>query len=353
MRLLVLPAVLSLLTFTSALPTSSAPKPLPLLVWHGLGDRYDADGLHSTGDLVQKVHPGTHVYYIRLDDDGSADRTATFFGNLTTQVDDVCSTIQKDPKLLDPATSTIRVDALGFSQGGQFLRGLIQRCEGLNVRSLVTFGSQHNGIAKFQECANLDFICKGAVALVKNNAWTDYVQSRVVPAQYYREIDPETGLGSEAYINGSNFLSDINNEKKQKNAAYKAKIASLEKFVMYVFEDDTTVIPKESGWFAQVNATSGKVTDLRNRTTYAEDWLGLRELDDKGGLVFKTAPGGHMQLDSKILKETFAEYFGPEKRGDASVTAHAEDAFDEIAENVVDWVSRTKDQYPLPWLEHS
>ena len=80
MRLLSLPAFLSVLAFTSALPTAPADKPLPLLIWHGLGDKYDADGLRSTGKLAEKVNPGTFVYYIRLDEDGNSDRTATFFG---------------------------------------------------------------------------------------------------------------------------------------------------------------------------------------------------------------------------------------------------------------------------------
>ena len=71
MRILELPAFLSLLAFTTALPApSSSSTPLPLIVWHGLGDRYDADGLHSIGDLAQKVNPGTYVYYIRTDEDG-------------------------------------------------------------------------------------------------------------------------------------------------------------------------------------------------------------------------------------------------------------------------------------------
>lgn len=350
MRLLLLSVLSSLLAVTAAFPAATPSKPLPLLIWHGLGDRYDADGLRSTGELAQKVHPGIYTYYIRISDDGSADRTATFFGNLTLQIDQVCSDLQQNPKLLDPATGTIRVDALGFSQGGQFLRGLLQRCEGLNVRSLVTFGSQHNGIAKFQECGDFDFLCKGAVAVVKGNAWTDYVQSRVVPAQYYREVDPETGLGSEEYLNGSNFLADVNNEKAIKNETYKAKITGLDKFVMYVFEEDKTVIPKESGWFAHVNATSGEVTELRNRTMYKEDWLGLKELDDNNGLVFKTIPGAHMELDATILNETFAEYFGPERTVMAATASSVDLTFSGIAASVVDWASWTKNQLPLKAL---
>jgi palmitoyl-protein thioesterase len=312
-----LPSVLALLAFTSALPSSKPPpKPLPLIIWHGLGDRHDADGLHSTGDLALKVHPGTYVYYIRTDEDGGNDRTNTFFGNLTTQIEEVCETLHNNTELRAPNGGGLRVDALGFSQGGQFLRGLLERCDDLSIRSLITFGSQHNGIAEFQNCGTFDFLCKAATSLVKSNAWTHYVQGKVVPAQYYRTVNDTTGLPSDEYLEYSNFLADVNNERATKNETYKERIASLEKFVMFVFEEDVTVIPKQSGWFAEVNATSGEVTPLRERTLYKEDWLGLKKLDEKGGLVFKIAEGKHMQLKDKVLRKAFAEFFGPEKEKD-------------------------------------
>ena len=321
MRLLNLPAALSFLSFTFAVPVlvpESSPKALPLLIWHGLGDRYDADGLHSTGDLAQKVHPGTYVYYIRTDEDGGTDRTNTFFGNISTQITEVCAAIHNETRLHD-SDKNLRVDALGFSQGGQFLRGLLERCEGLSIRSLVTFGSQHNGIAEFQTCGTFDFVCKGATALVKNNAWTEYVQNKVVPAQYYRTINETTGLGSKEYLEGSNFLADVNNERDKKNETYAAKIASLEKFAMFVFDEDVTVVPRETGWFAEVNATSGEVTPLRERRMYKEDWLGLKKLDEKGGLLFRNASGAHMELSDKILRMTFEEFFGPERGSEDDV----------------------------------
>ncbi|CZT18783.1 related to palmitoyl-(protein) hydrolase [Ramularia collo-cygni] len=320
MHLFALPAVLCALSYCAALPSSVEPQPLPLVIWHGLGDRYDADGLHSVGELAQEVYPGTYVYYIRIDDDGGEDRSATFLGNLTEQVASVCQALHDDPKLKDKKTGEVRVDALGFSQGGQFLRGLLQRCNGLSMRSLVTFGSQHNGIAQIKACGTWDFVCKGALALIRGNAWTDYAQSHVVPAQYYRTINDTTGLASDDYLKHSNFLADINNERDVRNATYNTRLASLETMVMFVFENDTTVIPKESGWFAEVNATSGEVTPLRNRKMYKEDWVGLKKLDKKGGLIFKTTPGDHMQLEEDILKDTFAAYFGPEQKTDMAAT---------------------------------
>lgn len=313
--------LLALLPLASAHPTSPPPssssatdKPLPLLIWHGLGDRFDAEGLHTVGELAAQVHPGTEVHYIRVAESGSDDQTGTFFGNISTQSAEICTSLSNNPNLTSPS-GHIRADALGFSQGGQFLRGLIERCPALRVRSLLTFGSQHNGIAQFQRCGTWDLLCKGAVAIVGGNAWTDYVQNRVVPAQYYREVNKTTGLPTEEYLEHSHFLADINNEREGKNEVYKKRMAALEKFVMVVFEDDKTVVPKESGWFAEVNETSGEVTPLREREVYKRDWLGLRELDGKGGLFFEKVKGEHMQLDKGDLKRAFGEYFGPERKG--------------------------------------
>ncbi|OQN98078.1 hypothetical protein B0A48_15910 [Cryoendolithus antarcticus] len=320
----------SALALPSALPKTS---PLPLLIWHGLGDKFSNPGLLSIGDLATSVHPGTKVHYIRVADTPELDQRGTFFGNISAQLDDVCNSLTQELGA-SKGEKGVRVDALGFSQGGQFLRGLVERCPAVSVRSLVTFGSQHNGIAEFQHCGTWDLLCKGAVAVVGGNAWTDTVQSSIVPAQYYREINQTTGLGSEEYLLHSHFLADINNERVLKNEVYKERIAALENFVMYVFEEDTTVVPKESGWFAQVNATSGDVTPLRERVMYKEDWLGLKALDQTGGLVFRNTTGKHMELDEEVVKPTFEEYFGPEK---ASL------------DEVVRWTKQESKGWNWPW----
>ncbi len=118
----------------------------------------------------------------------------------------------------DPSTAPA-IDAIGFSQGGQFLRGYVERCNKPPVRSLVTFGSQHNGISEFTECKPTDWLCRGAMGLLRGNVWGSYPQSGFVPAQYYRNP-----ADYEKYLEFSNFLADINNERPIKNEQYKANI---------------------------------------------------------------------------------------------------------------------------------
>lgn len=186
------------------------------------------------------------------------------------------------------------------------MRAYVERCNLPPVANLVTFGAQHNGIGKFQDCAESDWLCGLWQGILRGNTWGPFVQNRLVPAQYFR--DPED---LENYLASSNFLADINNERAVKNATYKANLKKLKKFVMIMFGDDKTVIPKESAFFSEVNATTHEETKLRDRDLYKEDWLGLRWLDERGRLVFNVTEGGHMQIPEELLVSIFKEYFSP------------------------------------------
>ncbi|KAF1808177.1 palmitoyl-protein thioesterase 1 precursor [Eremomyces bilateralis CBS 781.70] len=302
--LLSISALLACLTLVVASP--NPPYQPPLIVWHGLGDTFDSEGLQSVAKLAAEVHPSTYVHVIRLGEDASADRTATFYGDLNVQVQQVCDDLSQHPNI----SSAPVVNALGFSQGGVFLRGLAERC-GPRIANLVTFGSPHNGIVDVRPCKSGDWLCEGAIALFRSNVWAGWVQGRVVPAQYYRNFDDETGKPSSEYLDRSNFLADINNERDTKNKGYARNLAGLRRFIMYMFEDDTVIIPKQSAWFAEVNRATGDVTPLVERDIYRDDWLGLKAVDQRGGIVFRTVPGEHMHLSDDILEPAFKEYFGP------------------------------------------
>lgn len=77
------------------------------------------------------------------------------------------------------------------------------------------------------------------------------------------------------YLAKNKFLADINNEYKFKNAEYQKRLESLDKFVMYAFEFDDTIVPFESTWFGWENKT------MEETTGYQENWIGLRTLDEQ------------------------------------------------------------------------
>lgn len=96
----------------------------------------------SLKESLEKAFPGLYVHLIALGGNEVEDRNKGFFGNVNEDIEKVCGDL-KEVVTLRGKGEEIYVDAIGFSQGGQFLRGLVQRCEGVRVRNLVTFGSQH------------------------------------------------------------------------------------------------------------------------------------------------------------------------------------------------------------------
>lgn len=53
---------------------SSGSDTTPVVIWHGLGDEYDAPGLKSLGEEIRGRYPGKEVYFVRMDNDSSKDR---------------------------------------------------------------------------------------------------------------------------------------------------------------------------------------------------------------------------------------------------------------------------------------
>lgn len=260
---------------------------LPTVIWHGLGDYGASDGIQS---FVSDISNYTRSFAYAVDMGG---RDASFFGNANAQVDKLCAQLPLIPELKDG------FNAIGFSQGGQFLRAYVERCNEPPVRSLMTWGSQHSGIQQVP-CDEDSAICKSARALVRSNAFGAFVQGRIIPAQYYK------GFDYDAYLKGSLFLADINNEHPVKNTTYAANLASLEHFIMLQFKEDETVIPKASSFFE--NVEDNKIVPVE-KTSYYRD-LGLDKLARKHALYQHKVPGKHMQIRDKDLFKYIDRYFG-------------------------------------------
>nr|GAT57761.1 palmitoyl-protein thioesterase [Mycena chlorophos] len=266
-------------------------------------------------EAIQQVHPGIFVHSIYIDEDQDKDKNAGFYGNVHEQlqlvVSDQLTTI---PELQDG------FDAIGFSQGGQFLRAYVEHYNSPPVHNLITFGSQHMGISDIPACGPRDFLCQIARRAVKGAVYSSWAQTNMVQAQYFR--DP-TNL--EAYYSANTFLTGINNEiAASRNETLARNLATLNKLVLIMFTEDKTVVPKESSWFgsevvsdelASIEGTqrilSSETTliSMREQPLYAEDWIGLRELDERGDVVLAECEGVHMEI-SKCWQSFVEEYTG-------------------------------------------
>ena len=246
---------------------------------------------------IAALLPGVFVHSIATGRTTNQDVWSSYFGRVSDQVDRVCDELRAVPELQQGYVG------LGFSQGGQFLRAVVQRCQhrGPQMHTLLTMGSQHQGIMDVPGCwepsfnATPSWGCRAMESLLGFGAYLSWVQSASIQAQYWK--DP---AHLETYAQRSVFLADINAEaagvppSDPTYALYKANLASLRRLVLFQFQNDVTVVPKESSQFGFFDGT--RLVPLRESTLYTEDRLGLRALDESGRLVLDSSPGFHMQF---------------------------------------------------------
>ena len=88
--------------------------------------------------VIRKHVPGVnYIKSLMIGSSPTADTTNGFLMPVNEQIDLACELIKNDTNLANG------YNAIGFSQGGQFLRGVAQKCPGM--RTLVSFGGQHQG----------------------------------------------------------------------------------------------------------------------------------------------------------------------------------------------------------------
>lgn len=251
-------------------------------------------------DMIQEKVPGVYVKSLEIGPNMIDDLVNGFFMNINKQVDMVCEQLRQDPKLRNG------FHAVGFSQGGQFLRGYVERCNTPRVLNLVTLGGQHQGVFGLPNCPGPNItLCETARELIDYAVYDPWIQSFQVQAEYWH--DP---LDEALYLSNSAYIADINNARPLKNATYKANLASLKNFVMVMFSEDTVVIPRESSWFGFYEPGQDRIiTPLRKSKIYIEDWLGLRSLDAAGRLHFLSTVGNHLQFTDSWFEQIIIKQF--------------------------------------------
>jgi len=259
--------------------------PTPVVLWHGMGD--SAAGMIGIANIIKDVIPDIYVHRIMIGGNIIIDTESGFFRDTNRQVSEVCQMLADDPELQGG------YNAIGFSQGGQFLRAVAQRCPQPQMRNLITFGAQHQGVFGFPNCpGEMDPFCDIVRDLLNYGAYVDFVQDFLVQAQYWH--DP---LHFDTYVEKSQFIAEVNNEKAEKNASYAINLASLENFVMVKHNQDSMVEPRESSHFEfYTPGQADVILPLRESPLYTEDRIGLKTLDEAGRLVLMEVEGNHLEF---------------------------------------------------------
>ncbi|VDP11598.1 unnamed protein product, partial [Soboliphyme baturini] len=167
-------------------------------------------GFAKVTRILKDEIPNVYVKSVRIGNTTSDDFVHSYFGNVNEQIIQVCKELAEDSRFANGYS------AIGFSQGSQFLRGLAEKCSVPQMKRLISFGGQHQGV---------------------------YRKGTLIQAQFWH--DP---FDEETYRRESLFLADINNERGI-NESYRNNLKNLDKLVLVMFSNDTMVIPKESSWF--------------------------------------------------------------------------------------------------------
>lgn len=270
----------------------------PVVLWHGMGD--SAAGMTGIEDILKEHIDGVYVHRIMIGGSLVVDVESGFFRDTNRQISEVCEMMANDPELAEG------YNAIGFSQGGQFLRAVAQRCPSPPMKNLVTFGGQHQGVYGFPNCpAEMNMFCDIVRELLNYGAYVDFVQDFLVQAQYWH--DP---LHFDTYVEKSQFIAEINNEKPEKNASYSINLSQLENFIMVKHSEDSMVEPRESEHFEfYMPGQSDVILPLRESPIYLEDRIGLKALDEAGRLHLLEVEGDHLQFTRQWFVDEIINVF--------------------------------------------
>ncbi|XP_015108676.1 palmitoyl-protein thioesterase 1 [Diachasma alloeum] len=284
--------------YTSGVGLSEAP--VPIVLWHGMGDSCCFSfSLGQIKTIIEEEIPGVYVKSVRIGDDVVEDVKNSYFRNVNEQVREVCEDLANDEKLQGG------YNAIGFSQGAQFLRAVAQRCPIPQMKTLISLGGQHQGVYGLPNCGSMKHrFCDYLRRVLNYGAYLKLIQNRFVQAEYWH--DP---LKEEEYKRGSVFLADINNELVV-NERYRDNLKALEKLVLVKFANDTMVQPRETEWFGFYQPGQAvELETLQESALYTEDRLGLKEMDNNGQIDFLSVDTNHLQFTDRWLKEEIIQKY--------------------------------------------
>ena len=258
-----------------------------LVIWPGLGDPCWSAGLERLIDKIESRYT-VSVYCIDQGHGG-------ILGNVQEQVDEVCDALLSSLLGEGSEGGAGVAGYLGFSQGGLFLRVLLQRCGDLPARPLVTLGAPHAGVTSWPSCpvgTASSWPCALMDAVIEDLGMTSLARSHIIPATYLYSKDVSAPLLDTANSCDIHVPSGLHRLKGRVTV-----------FAAFLFELDAVLEPKESAWFGRWDGES--IVSFEE-----QDELGC--LDD---MMFEmnVVPGAaHMQLDEAFFFGDIMErYFVP------------------------------------------
>jgi palmitoyl-protein thioesterase len=82
----------------------------------------------------------------------------------------------------------------------------------------------------------------------------------------------------------------------------KERMMALDKIRFVKWESDSVIIPRDSSHMSVFDDLYN-VIPLQEQALWKEDWIGLRNMTERGDCDFHTIPGNHMDYDHSTLDE--------------------------------------------------
>uniref|UniRef100_A0A914HF74 Palmitoyl-protein thioesterase 1 n=1 Tax=Globodera rostochiensis TaxID=31243 RepID=A0A914HF74_GLORO len=281
--------------------------PVPVVLWHGMGDSCcNPLSMGFIQKLIRTNVPRVYVRSLRIGASIPEDIGHGFLANMNDEVAKVCEQLAQDERL------AAGYNAIGFSQGGLFVRALAQRCAHPPIRNLISIGGPQQGIFGLPYCPGSAALCAVVRRLLDRGAYTDFVQHNVVQAQYWHDPNP-----AERYRQANIFLADLNCEQLHCNSTYRDNMVKLRNFVLVQFSHDHKLVPKETasfGFFAD-NGTP-TIIPMEQSAIYKEDRIGLKALNESNRLHLLSFDGEHLQIPTEVFVSEIIEPYLKDKSDD-------------------------------------
>jgi len=268
---------------------SDKPAP-PTVVMHGMGDASFNPGMQSFCNGISDAYPGTHVNCLNV-----ANAVSSITETLDTQLNEFVDEIKKDQELVNG------FNAVGISQGNLLIRAYIERYNNPPVLTYVSMVGPHGGVGECPDHLIFRLVCP----IWK---WSPY-GAPIAFSDYWKNTYDKA-----EYLEKSRFLADINNEREKKNTQYAENIKKLVNYVMVEASTDSMVVParsEEHGFYEW--GDEKKTLMLQETQGYKEDWLGLRSLDEKGGVHVLVYEGDHMRWDQAFWENKVLPFLRPKQ----------------------------------------
>lgn len=130
-----------------ALKAAISSEVLPILIWHSAAETCCGDEINSYSEIINsQFKSDVYIKSVQIGKTPEEDRINSLTRHPFKQIERVCKEILHDEKFKNG------YNGIGLSQGGLFMRGLVQLCPHSQMKNLITLASPHQGVSSYPQC---------------------------------------------------------------------------------------------------------------------------------------------------------------------------------------------------------